>query len=1121
MLNFILGGAGYGKSTKLIDIADMLSQNGKKVIFIVPEQFSFESDKKIYKHLGAKKFNNILSLSFKYLAKEIFEKNGGPSGEYAEDIDKFILMNKAVKELIRTKSLEYYSKQAKKPTFTNEALDIINEFRQCGISADKLLLICDKFPEYSEKINDLSKIYSTYAANLKDVGLKDSLTDISEAAAIASGSDYFKDCVIIFDEFESFTGDQYELIDVMFEQAEDIYIGLRLEDTENIGKNRLSVFEAVEGTWKKFKIRAQDRGIETKVDILPEPLRYKNDDLAFLNKNVMRNNKNVFEKSENISVIECCDLYEEAEFVCAQIKELVIRHGYKYSDIAVISRQLGEYVYIFDSLFAKYEIPYSMNIQKSAVHTRIMQYMINTVNIMCDENPSLEAVLTYIKTSMNGNSGMGQISMLENYSYEWGLEGKDFFQPFTLGIKNNPKVEEARQLFFNPIVELREKCRNADCKAICGNLYEFLSKENGACKTFENNNYYMVEKYNAVSQDDESEFYIKEKNRMIANAKEQKRIWDMLMTVLETFSDIGVDLSLDEFHRLFISAAENISFSVPPQTLDSVQVAKAETARLISPKAVFILGVNEGFFPPASRQSGLLSQKDRKAFEDSNVNLSRTSSELTADERLIVYKSLTYAEEKLYILYPQRSSNGEARFKATIINQICSMFGNNIAETASDRDIIFYSPTLQSAYSNYVRNLGKDIPYINELRTVLMEDEYYSAKIEYLDEVAKQGDFKISDPEIMRKIYSDRLIISPTAFEEYYNCHFKFFCDTGLKLKSVKKREIAKPERGSIVHKCFEEILRPCQTKQQLQALKREDIVEAIDKYVREYIDEFFDGNINARIEAMLENIKADMLMAVLHLQEELTQSQFRPVAFELKINDKHDKTKKPVPVLKLENGIEIILSGVVDRVDIYEKGDKKYVRVVDYKTGATEFSMEALEYGLNMQMLLYLFSITDINGNYNDCEPAGVLYMPSREIKNRTKSEENKTVIDYLNSHYKMNGVMLKELDVLKAMEDKLEGVYIPADTLESESCLSSKEFEDLKKRSGKLLELLAIQLYNGEIEAEPLVVKINKKDNNPCAYCEYWSICGNSSGKKSRSTIKCPQDFFENEDNKNDDQL
>lgn len=197
MLKFILGGAGFGKSTVIINEIYKLADSGKKIIVIVPEQFSFDSDKKLYKKLGCRLFNRILSLSFTTMAREIFEKYGSRSGEYADDMHKYIIMHKTVKKLLSDKQLKYFARQAGRPDFINDALKIVVEFRQSGISADDFIAkMCGDNASLSEKISDLSMIYYTYDSMLAENELKDSLTDISEAAAIAEINDYFKNTVV-------------------------------------------------------------------------------------------------------------------------------------------------------------------------------------------------------------------------------------------------------------------------------------------------------------------------------------------------------------------------------------------------------------------------------------------------------------------------------------------------------------------------------------------------------------------------------------------------------------------------------------------------------------------------------------------------------------------------------------------------------------------------------------------------------------------------------------------------------------------------------------------------------------------------------------------------------------
>ena len=85
MLKFILGGAGFGKSTVIINEIYKLADSGKKI--------------------GCRLFNRILSLSFTTMAREIFEKYGSRSGEYADDMHKYIIMHKTVKKLLSDKQL--------------------------------------------------------------------------------------------------------------------------------------------------------------------------------------------------------------------------------------------------------------------------------------------------------------------------------------------------------------------------------------------------------------------------------------------------------------------------------------------------------------------------------------------------------------------------------------------------------------------------------------------------------------------------------------------------------------------------------------------------------------------------------------------------------------------------------------------------------------------------------------------------------------------------------------------------------------------------------------------------------------------------------------------------------
>ena len=87
------------------------------------------------------------------------------------------------------------------------------------------------------------------------------------------------------------------------------------------------------------------------------------------------------------------------------------------------------------------------------------------------------------------------------------------------------------------------------------------------------------------------------------------------------------------------------------------------------------------------------------------------------------------------------------------------------------------------------------------------------------------------------------------------------------------------------------------------------------------------------------------------------------------------------------KNG-EVTVTGSIDRVDLYTAADgRRYVRVIDYKTGRKKFHLRDVLWGLNMQMLVYLAALVE----EGDALPAGVLYMPSGRSPMRTSKKRQK----------------------------------------------------------------------------------------------------------------------------------
>ena len=82
MLRFIIGTNEEARRKILYE--DIAKENS--AFLIVPEQFSFESEKLLDEFLGKEKAQNVEVLSFSRLCNSIFRKFGGIAGEYTDEL---------------------------------------------------------------------------------------------------------------------------------------------------------------------------------------------------------------------------------------------------------------------------------------------------------------------------------------------------------------------------------------------------------------------------------------------------------------------------------------------------------------------------------------------------------------------------------------------------------------------------------------------------------------------------------------------------------------------------------------------------------------------------------------------------------------------------------------------------------------------------------------------------------------------------------------------------------------------------------------------------------------------------------------------------------------------------
>ena len=197
MIEFITGPAGSGKTTLMFERIRSKCAEADKLCIIVPEQFSQNFDKKLYFYLGAESFNELFSLSFTGLARQLFQLYGDPgrSGEFAGEMAKMILVYQAVESaLSRPEAVSSLRRQSAYDGFAEEMLKIIRDIKRSGVTADELLnkaQLLDR--RLMDKTCDIAVIYLEYQRLMSEYGFKDELDNIRAAAAVANLNRYFKE----------------------------------------------------------------------------------------------------------------------------------------------------------------------------------------------------------------------------------------------------------------------------------------------------------------------------------------------------------------------------------------------------------------------------------------------------------------------------------------------------------------------------------------------------------------------------------------------------------------------------------------------------------------------------------------------------------------------------------------------------------------------------------------------------------------------------------------------------------------------------------------------------------------------------------------------------------------
>lgn len=1081
MLRFILGKSGTGKTTYIYEKISEHAKNGNdKILMLVPDMSTFETEKAFLNLLGARLSKNIKVFGFSRLCRFVFEHTSNLPQNVIDSGTRAVIMNIALEQL--TEKLKLLKTKNTK-SLTEIMLQTLSDCKKNSVSTDTLYEVSKNVENETlkTKLYETALILDTFDAILSQ-SYVDPLDDLTRLYNILIENNIFDGYTVFVDSFSGFSAQQLKVLRLIMSQSSSVFVALTL-DPESDGREE--VFATSQATYKTLKNIAKSDCVDIKTPVkLTENKKFLNSELELLENSIFRNNiKPDSQNPENIILYSASDRYEECEFVARQIKHLIVDENYIYNDISVICHDTQPYKGIINTVFEKYEIPYFMDTH-SDIEVKPVVRLVNSIFRIVLDNFARDDIISLLKTGLTENSPQ-EISLFENYTYIWNINNYAFKSEFTQNPRgfsstftDNDKmnleiVEKVRKSVVEPLLKFGENIKNKNGREITELLYHLLTE--------------------LKAQDALNSMYESLENGVEKGlGAEQIRVWNFLMDAFDkTVAVIGdTPVSPKRYYELLSIQISSIELMQIPQTIDSVTVTTAQRVRISKQKVTFLIGCIDGEFPAVPHCSGVFSSFELKMLSLNDLKLSEDFSDLADLETFMAYSCMTSPSEKLYVMYPSADLLGTPYNPSVIFEEIRKAFPNIIMLDKADfdrkKDSMY---ALQPAFEEYARSLSQNSAEIKSLGEYFSADNHYSSQYNAVHRSIENSPFRIENPENAEKLFGENLNISASQIEKFSLCRFAYFCNYGLNIKERRRAEINPMEYGTLVHYILEKFFSRF-NKSEYSEMSDDNLKDFIGNVLSEYIEQYF-GGAESRTKAFLYNLKVlsdNAFILLKHIVTELSQSDFDVADCELKIGE-----DIPSYTINLPDGHKIAVCGFVDRVDVMEKDGEKFLRVIDYKTGTKKFKLSDILYGLNLQMLLYLYSIK-LNGNskYGEITSAGILYMPATVpvVSASTELSDDK-INSEIDKALRMNGLLLDDVSIIKGMDKSETGKYIPVkiklDTAVSERSIANiEQFGKIFKKLERTVASMGREIYRGNIQASPA-----KGAHDACEYCPYDSVC------------------------------
>lgn len=1048
----------------------------KKIILLVPEQFSSYYEQLLVEKSIEQGSFFIEVLTFKRLTYRIFAKNLSKSDKYIDNAGKSMLMYKVISGM--SDKFEAFAKAGKYPAFTGEAINSIREFKRYGLAPEAIEEAAQKAGGglLKNKLLEMSMIYKEYDKQLNENGYDDAEDNLMELSGLLNLDSEINGAGIWVDGFDGFTPAEMDVVSALINTAGEITFSFCCKSLDL--PDRTDVFYPVSKTASLIKKASEKLGIF----IVENPIIQQERAMSGRPGELEHLASQYFEypgirymgSHSNITLYKAETVYEEVRRCALEITRLVRKGEMRYGDICVVSGLYEEYREYIDAVFNKYDIPVFLDEKRSIAKHPLSSYILSLLDIYTS-NYSYSAVMSYLKSSYT-EIDYDDISILDNYIRQWDIKGTgtwtngdwDYYISSANGDVLLKSINSTRKKIVNVLEPFFGKIRyGIAAKDFSGELYNFLVK-NGV--------------YRKIAEDVKEA----ENEGRLDYADELKQSWNFLMDILNQIYIIYEDVKQSaEKYRIMIELAfaQKKMGVIPPRT-DEVFAGSINKAYGIKVKMLIVLGANDPGFPEKKVSEGLLTDKDRSDIKRLGIDIAPDTKEQVMNSLIDIYNLLNLPEIKLFVSYAENGIDGSKRRKSGFFDRLDDLFEDIAEENIHDANIEDYIATPLTGLDEIfgASSLLSFKKMFSGLNKTGLGRWYMENGLPVTGNTGDNQNDGLEFREVLLKLLGNVIESSPTVIENYIRCPYKYFAENALGILDRKDFNVSAPDIGSIIHSILKTLV----------GSYINDETADPEKYLSDAaktLDNLKLGRVYSRDERFAylgKRIASRAVDSFLILKKQLEAGEFRPIELEAAFGRGLSITAPSFSI----GEHSIYLKGRIDRIDGTIIGDDEYFRVIDYKSSDKSLKLYRINEGLDIQLAAYLMAYE----SYIGTKPAGMYYFTTNNPIIAMEYGFNHDDLESKKfSNGKMEGYTLANADVYKAMDREFDisseiiPVKFDKKNNKYKKTLTEEEIGAMTDAVRSIIADSTEKIFSCEFPVIPV-----NAEGIACDYCSYKSICG-----------------------------